>query len=253
MKLAQILLALAMAVVLGIPFAIRAGSSSPRPAANAQTLIVITPHVQQIQVEFARAFARWYDREHPDGPPARLDFRQPGGTSDILRQLRAQYAAAAKNPDLFDPETLTFTKGAIPADVLFGGGSYDHDLLKKGIEIRLDPADPDAMIDLFEPILRRSRQASSALIADSRGREFLILQRADRWQVRLMRRDEWGDEARWIEWSDANPTRITRTESLDYDPRTRPWWHGALQSRLPVPGNEGSVTASPDEIGRAHV
>lgn len=153
MKVAQILLAVAMALILGVPFAIHAGSSRSRPAGDAQMLIVITPHVQQIQVEFAHAFARWYDREHPDGPPARLDFRQPGGTSDILRQLRAQYAAAAKNPDLFDRATQTFVRGAIPADVMFGGGSYDHGLLKTGIEVVLDPTDADSTtrISMSEP------------------------------------------------------------------------------------------------------
>lgn len=146
MKLTHIVLTLAMALVLGVPFVIHAGSGGPRPVSNARMLIVITPHVQQIQVEFARAFARWYDREHPQGPPARLDYRQPGGTSDILRQLRAQYTAAARNPDLFDPQTLTFAIGAIPADILFGGGSYDHGLLKQGVEIRLDPTDPDSRV-----------------------------------------------------------------------------------------------------------
>lgn len=39
---------------------------------------------------------------------------------------------------------------------------------------------------------------------------------------------DWGDRVTWIEWSDANPKRITTDKKSDYDPRGRPWFGGAL-------------------------
>lgn len=128
-----------MALVLGIPFLLRsrADESAPR---NVRTLVVITPHVPQIQEEFARGFASWHERRY--GEPAWIDFRQPGGTSEILKLLKAQYVAAAQHRidtlRTTSPETLLtpglslndlFAPGDIPFDVMFGGGTYDHSLL----------------------------------------------------------------------------------------------------------------------------
>ena len=49
------------------------------------------------------------------------------------------------------------------------------------------------------------------------------------WRCRQTRRDQWQDQVKWLEWSnDQRDTARTRTEQLDYDPRVRPWFQGAI-------------------------
>lgn len=130
-------IALALLLVLGVPFALRpaAGDDFGKDAA---TVIVITPHVQQIRFEFERAFDRWHFAHFKQH--ARVDWRTPGGTTEILKQLEAQYTAAAKEGrfDLSDPKNPRCEPGTIGVDVALGGGSYDHNRLKNGISIPAD-------------------------------------------------------------------------------------------------------------------
>jgi ABC-type Fe3+ transport system substrate-binding protein len=108
------------------------GTSS---AAGEERLVIITPHNQDIRREFARAFDRWH-REH-FGSGVIIDYRTPGGTSDIERQLHSTYDAyrdsTGKLPD------------DVPADVdmVFGGGDFFFDQLKAaGLlqPMQIDPA-----------------------------------------------------------------------------------------------------------------
>jgi ABC-type Fe3+ transport system substrate-binding protein len=93
---------------------------APRRAATpgGARLIIITPHNEQIRYEYKRAFEAW----HADrfGAPVHVEWSVPGGTSEILRMLRSQYAAAA---DAGDPLGGT-------ADLMWGGGSWVHEQLR---------------------------------------------------------------------------------------------------------------------------
>lgn len=132
MTWARGLVVVALALILGVPFFLRppveddAGSGVP-------TLIVVTPHVQQIRYEFGRAFERWHKREY--GTPARVDWRAPGGTTEILKQLEAQYIAAVENGRyrLGVGGEAEMEPGTIGFDVMLGGGAFDHGRLKSGI------------------------------------------------------------------------------------------------------------------------
>ena len=89
MKNAAIALAL-IVVVLG-PIVLRPkGESGPR--AGERTLVVITPHNESIRHEFGRAFAQRHLAT--TGQHVRLDFRTPGGTSEITRTIDSEYTAA---------------------------------------------------------------------------------------------------------------------------------------------------------------
>ncbi len=127
MRLSQVLIFLGLAVILGVPFLLRPAASTGDKAA-ARTLVIVTPHVPQIRDEFARAFEAWHLRE--TGVPVRIDFRVPGGTSDIIKQLQAQYNAAIR-AGLITADGAA-EPGTIPIDLMFGGGSYDHGRLAKG-------------------------------------------------------------------------------------------------------------------------
>lgn len=98
----------------------------------------------------------------------------------------------------------------------------------------VDLDDPIALNRVLVPMMRRSPRVSSLLVADGRGREHMLLRTGDRWRSRQTRRDQWGIETRWLEWTDADPTPSVSSRALDYDPRTRPWYQGAIAQRARV-------------------
>ncbi len=125
-----------LAVVLGVPFALRPAAVRDRGTDDAATLIVVTPHVQQIRHEFSIGFDRWHYANF--GRRARIDWRIPGGTTEIIRVLQAQYAAAARNGQITFRGTppnveIVTPPGTIGVDVALGGGSFDHGRIKQGI------------------------------------------------------------------------------------------------------------------------
>lgn len=132
---ARLAIAMAFVVVLSLPFLVRAlagGGDVARLSAGsatgvgAATLIVVTPHVEQIRLEFGAAFNRWHQRLH--GSPAVIDWRTPGGTSEIIKQLEAQFDAAARGGRIGADGRAE--KGAVGFDLFFGGGSFEHGKMK---------------------------------------------------------------------------------------------------------------------------
>ncbi len=151
------LVLVALAVVIGIPFALRpAADEQLSAAAGADRLIIVTPHNEAIRHEFTVAFRR-HHRE-TTGRDVTLDWRVPGGTSEIARYLASEYTAAFQNrwvnllgkkwsaevakgfdnrslelPE--DPSQDTPAQSArrdflasevgIGIDLFFGGGAYD--------------------------------------------------------------------------------------------------------------------------------
>jgi iron(III) transport system substrate-binding protein len=128
--LGRIVIAFFLGLILGVPFALTLGGDKETAPANAERLIVISPHVPQIRTEFGRAFSEWHLREH--GTPAIVDFRTPGGTSEIRKQLEAMFSSAVKNlvdRGLLDPsipDDALLPPGSVEYDIFFGGGSFDH-------------------------------------------------------------------------------------------------------------------------------
>lgn len=126
----------ALAVVLGIPFALRPAQSRGGEEGAAR-LIIVTPHIEQIRVEFAEAFDAWHRKVH--GTPAVIDWRTPGGTSEIIKQLEAQYTAALAQgryevgTDAKGKPEVRMAAGTVGYDLMFGGGSFDHGRLKIGV------------------------------------------------------------------------------------------------------------------------
>ncbi len=138
MSPARVLVIVLLAVMIGVPFAMSLARRSSATPGDGPTLIVVTPHVQQIRDEFARGFSDWHERNH--GQRVAIDWRIPGGTSEIRKQLDAQFRAVASNLDQLDnweideSGALRLPPGTIGYDVMLGGGSYDHGLLKSGFQ-----------------------------------------------------------------------------------------------------------------------
>jgi len=154
----MLVLALPLLLRQTIPAASGAHSAARDPRGERQKLIIITPHIEQIRDEFGTAFADWNARHFPDEPPVEVDWRAPGGTTEILKLLMAVYQARLKQEltrlSKDDPSRLLatdmrlpdlFLTGSIDFDLVFGGGSYDHSRLK----------DPKNVSTWFKPFISR--------------------------------------------------------------------------------------------------
>lgn len=132
--ISKVLILLAFAAVLGVPWLYR--PETAREPDGAARLVIITPHNEQIRYEFAAGFDRWHRARH--GSPAVIDWRQPGGTTEIRRLLVAQYTAAIETGRLSTDGVLAPGAEPMPYDMLFGGGTFEHGEIKRGV--RATPA-----------------------------------------------------------------------------------------------------------------
>lgn len=119
---------LAMAAVIAAPMLLRP-TESARTADYAvrDRLVIITPHVETLRYELERGFSRWMKEKH--GRSVVIDWRVPGGTSDIIKVVNSEFKAA----DALTPGT------GIGLDLMLGGGPVDYGGLKKsGFIIPMD-------------------------------------------------------------------------------------------------------------------
>jgi len=124
-----------------------------------KTVVIITPHNESIRYEFGRAFAKHYFAK--TGQHVRVDFRTPGGTSEIARYVESGFVAAfehhwtrtlnqrwssevqkafvdptvkidgppeADTPDQAARRAFLNSNVGCKIDLFFGGGSFDFQL-----------------------------------------------------------------------------------------------------------------------------
>jgi iron(III) transport system substrate-binding protein len=171
MSAPRIAVVAAFLLVVSLPFLVRPlasggpASQSQGRAASDHTLVIVTPHVEQIRNEFAEGFARWHARVFPGDGPVAIDWRIPGGTSDIIKQLTAEYEAAVKSAaragDLAtvagatdkSPAEVSPPATTMGTDAMLGGGSYEHGQLKRGIVVHVadGTGTRDVLVRLSEP------------------------------------------------------------------------------------------------------
>jgi ABC-type Fe3+ transport system substrate-binding protein len=139
-------IALALGAVLAAPFLLQP-SHSTAPSRYDRRLVILTPHYERIRNEFGNAFARHWKQK--TGETLFIDWRVPGGTSEIAMMLKSEFSAAfryywekdlgkewtaetaansfnARTP-ASDPARKAFLQSnvGIGVDVFFGGGSFD--------------------------------------------------------------------------------------------------------------------------------
>lgn len=157
----------ALLLIIAVPFLLK-----PREdllARGEDTLVIISPHNEAVRHEFTVAFMRHYREK--TGRAIRLDWRTPGGTSEIARFLAGEYLAAFGNawtksggrldagtvsgfdnprvelhadPSLDSPAQAARrfflnSETGIGIDVFFGGGVYDFEI--QSAAGRLVPSD----------------------------------------------------------------------------------------------------------------
>ena len=111
---------LALAAVIAAPMILRPRESArTSDYAEQDRLIVITPHVETLRYELERGFAAWMKEKHQR--TVVIDWRVPGGTSDIIKVVNSEFKAA---------DTLKQGSG-IGLDLMLGGGPIDYSGLKK--------------------------------------------------------------------------------------------------------------------------
>ncbi len=143
--MARWLTLLAFVLVLGVPFAVRPPEA--RAPADTDTLVIITPHVEPIRAEFAQGFDRWHRARF--GKPVAIDWRVPGGTSDIQKQLKSVYESAITSGQLKPDGTLAFD--SMPFDLFFGGGVFEHSVTKAGVRARPPGSNEEVSISMSVP------------------------------------------------------------------------------------------------------
>ena len=127
MRFISVLIVVLVAALVALPVALRPeGRAIP---ADAERLVVITPHNEQIRHELGRGFTRWMLETHKRS--AVIEWRTPGGTSDIRKLLESQYAAAIER-GLIKPG-VTPSAATMPYDIIIGGGTYEHSRLARGV------------------------------------------------------------------------------------------------------------------------
>ncbi|MFN7339689.1 MAG: ABC transporter substrate-binding protein [Opitutia bacterium] len=100
-----------LALLVALPIALREDTVQAHDA-GARRLVVLTPHGESIRKEFGEAFARHVKSAR--GEAVYVDWRSPGGTSEIRMVLDAGYKAAAEEG-----------RAGVGMDIMFGGGVPD--------------------------------------------------------------------------------------------------------------------------------
>lgn len=115
-----------LAAIIALPLTLRRQSATASSSRADDELVILTPHNESIRSEFGEAFAKWW-RETKDRT-VHVDWRTPGGTSEIRMVLDAGFKAAKET-----------NREGIGVDLFFGGGVPDFaGQAKKGRFATLD-------------------------------------------------------------------------------------------------------------------
>lgn len=99
---------------------------------------------------------------------------------------------------------------------------------------RVNPDDLESMNRYLASVLPQIPQVTSVNIGDMDGNGYLLLEEAGGWRNRLVRPGQWGSgKVQWILWNDRLEKISEEIAPLDYDPRTRPWYTGAVSLEPP--------------------
>lgn len=145
----EVAVALAMLVTLTGPFLLKPATPHYSKQSS-RRLVIVTPHHEQIREEFGHAFMEHWRRR--TGEMVNIDWRVPGGTSEIAVMLKSEFTAAFEwqwtqkmgrswssdvAQSIMNSKTSSDNKARIAfldsevgigLDLFFGGGAFDFQL-----------------------------------------------------------------------------------------------------------------------------
>jgi iron(III) transport system substrate-binding protein len=98
--------------IVGLPLVMKQDTETASPASADDRLVILSPHNESIRKEFGEAFAAWWRGK--TGRSVYVDWRTPGGTSEIRMVIDAGFKAAEETG-----------REGIGVDLFFGGGEPD--------------------------------------------------------------------------------------------------------------------------------
>ncbi len=101
-----------LAAIVALPIALRRETATVSSRKADDHLVILTPHNESIRQEFGEAFAAHWKQK--TGRSIHVDWRTPGGTSEIRMVLDAGFKAAEETG-----------REGIGVDLFFGGGEPD--------------------------------------------------------------------------------------------------------------------------------
>ena len=101
-----------LALIVALPMVLRRQTATTSSRKADDTLVILSPHNESIRQEFGEAFAAHWKKA--TGRSIHIDWRTPGGTSEIRMVLDAGFKAADDSG-----------RDGIGVDVFFGGGEPD--------------------------------------------------------------------------------------------------------------------------------
>ena len=105
----------------------------------------------------------------------------------------------------------------------------------------LDADDPFALNKVFVPLLEANPQISSMMVTESEGTGYLLLRQAidrDEWFTRVVHVTPDGTTAHKRYWNTRTGEQREEKGPMDYDPRTRVWYRGAMATEPGVRGKD---------------
>ena len=122
-----------LALIVALPLVMRRESATTSPRKADDRLVILSPHNESIRQEFGEAFAAHWKKS--TGRSIYIDWRTPGGTSEIRMVLDAGFKAAEETG-----------RQGIGVDLFFGGGEPDFtSQAKKGrlVPLRVFDSHPE--------------------------------------------------------------------------------------------------------------
>ncbi len=138
----------------------------------------------------------------------------------------SQHAIQRFSQSLID-QSLSGTEARLSA--FFDPVSRELEALREwGAAGRLDLDDPQALNEILGAFMRQHPWVTAGLVANDAGREHLLQRVGVRWRSRQTLDPDESQRVIWWEWLGDSSVATQRQEILEYDPRTRPWFVGAV-------------------------
>ncbi|MBR7107602.1 MAG: extracellular solute-binding protein [Lentisphaeria bacterium] len=216
------------AALLAVPFYFRKTDGVPPVEDGADRLVIISAHNKSVRDEYEIAFRKHYKARF--GKDIVLDFRSPGGTSDIVRYIedsytakfrqyceeknipwKSEYADIFRNPTMAShPIRKAFLESdvSIGIDVFAGGGTFNHDrLAKRGYAV--DGKVKERHPEYFAPG-SMPQNFGGDVIYDPLGRYYGVVLTTFGMLYNIDRMQEMADPTPPVRWKDIGDARFFR-------------------------------------------